>query len=261
MKVTVLGSGTSHGIPVIGCSCKVCVSADPRDKRTRSSILIEHENVRIVIDTGTDFRFQALRAGLRRLDALLMTHSHAHNLHGLDATRPLTYEKPLAIYGSTETIAEIPKRFAYIFTRTQIGGGKPRLELHDHRGKDISLGNLIVTPVPVQHGSLCIYGYRIGNFAYITDCSSIPESSLHMLAGVDVLIINALRYRSHPTHFTIDEAVEASRRIGARETWLTHLCHDVSHAKLTEELQLQNVQERRVLPAYDGLEITAVAAV
>ncbi len=259
MKITLLGSGTSHGVPVIGCGCKVCSSADPRDKRTRSSILIENENTVILVDTGTDFRFQALRSGIRRLDAVLMTHAHADHLHGLDDTRSLTHEKPLPIYGSKNTIGEIRKRFDYVFTDTQQGGGKPRLEMIDHRAKEFSIDGVIIIPVPVKHGRLEIHGYRIGDFAYITDCSEIPDKSLELLTGVRVLIINALRYRPHPTHFSIDEAVQASEKIGAQEVWLTHLCHDVSHQELTEQLEKNNSNERSILPAYDELVITADA--
>ncbi|MBN1687161.1 MAG: MBL fold metallo-hydrolase [Spirochaetales bacterium] len=255
MKITVLGSGTSHGVPVIGCDCEVCRSADPRDKRTRSSVLIEHGETVVLVDTGTDFRFQALRAGIRRLDAVLMTHAHADHLHGLDDTRSLTHAKPLPVYGSQDTLSEIRDRFDYVFTKTQIGGGKPNLLLQDHRGDRIGIGGLTITPVPVKHGDLTIFGYRIGNFAYITDCSGIPRESFELLEGVKILIINALRYRSHATHFTVEQAIEASKKIGAREVWLTHLCHDVSHKKLTEELNLRNSDTSRILPSYDGLEI------
>ena len=255
MKVTVLGSGTSHGIPVIGCDCDVCKSTDTRDRRTRSSILIQHRETVILIDTGTDFRFQALRAGIRRLDAVLMTHAHADHLHGLDDTRSLTYKRPLVIYGSENTLNEIRRRFDYVFTQGQLGGGKPSLLLHDHRGRKIDIRGLRIVPVPVKHGDLPIFGYRIGDFAYITDCSEIPEESFQLLAGVKVLIINALRYRPHPTHFNIEQAVDASARIGAREVWLTHLCHDVSHQKLTDELIRKNNDACKVLPSYDGLEI------
>lgn len=255
MKITVLGSGTSHGIPVIGCGCDVCASADPRDKRTRSSILIEHGPTVVLIDAGPDFRFQALRAGVRRLDALLMTHTHADHLHGLDDTRSLTYDRPLDVYGSASTIKEIRRRFDYIFTATQIGGGKPNIRLINHNGNKISVGDMPIVPVPVLHGDLTIFGYRVGNFAYITDCSYLPESSLKSLIGVKYLVINALRYRPHATHFNIEQAVEAAGRIGATRTWLTHLCHDMSHKKLTDELEISNNENRRISPAHDGLEI------
>ena len=259
MKVTVLGSGTSHGVPVIGCDCNICTSTDPRDKRTRSSILIEHEETTILVDTGTDFRFQALRAGIKDLDAVLITHAHADHLHGLDDTRIFTYGKQLPIYGSQDAIDEIRRRFDYVFKETQIGGGKPNLLLRVHHGEGIQIGNESILPVPVKHGNLLIFGYRIGDFAYITDASEIPEQSFQLLKGVKVLIINALRYKTHPTHFNIDQAVEASAAIGAKEVWLTHLCHDVSHKKLTDELNQHNANSRRVLPAYDGLEIISAS--
>jgi len=259
MKITILGSGTSHGVPVVGCNCEVCTSTDPRDNRSRSSILIESKDTTVIVDTGTDFRFQALRAGIQHLDAVLMTHAHADHLHGLDDTRSLTYEDPLDVYGSADTLAEIKKRFDYVFTKTQIGGGKPNIVLKNHNGKTINAGELSIIPVPVMHGDLLIYGYRIGSFAYITDCSGIPEPSMRLLKGVTVLVINALRYRPHPTHFNIAQAVEAARGIGAHEVWLTHMCHKISHQKLTDELEVHNNKDRRVLPAYDGLVITADA--
>ena len=255
MKVTILGSGTSHGIPVVGCGCEVCTSQDPRDNRTRSSILIEHQGHVILVDAGTDFRFQALRTGINRLDSILMTHAHADHLHGLDDTRSLTYNKSLEVYGSKDTIAEIRNKFDYVFKSTQLGGGKPNLRLIDHRGEEISINGIRILPIPVKHGELDIFGYRIGEFAYITDCSEIPSSSFSLLAGIRILVINALRYRPHPTHFSIDRALEVSGKIGAEEVWLTHLCHEVSHKTLTDDLERINGDGRRTLPAYDGLEI------
>jgi len=255
MKITILGSGTSHGIPVIGCECDVCMSQDPKDNRTRSSILIEHKNRIILVDTGPDFRFQALRAGISRLDGILLTHSHADHCHGLDDTRSLTYRKTLDVYGSEETLAEIRKKFDYVFENTQIGGGKPNLRLVDHHGAEIAIGEVRIQPIPVKHGELKIYGYRIGSFGYITDASEIPVSSFSLLSGIQTLVINALRYRPHPTHFNIDQALEVSQKIGAKEVWITHLCHDVSHKTLTEDLDGIHEEDRKVLPAYDGLEL------
>lgn len=240
---------------MIGCNCEVCRSTDPHDKRTRSSILIEHEDTVVLVDTSTDFRFQALRAGIRHLDAILMTHAHADHLHGLDDTRSLTFDKTITVYGSKNTIDEIRKRFDYVFTPLRFGGGKPNLRLRDHHGSKLSVGGLSIVPVPVQHGNLPIFGYRIGPFAYITDCSGVPDSSLGLLGGVSHLVINALRYRPHPTHFNIEEAVETAGKIGAKEVWLTHLCHEVGHKQLTRELESGNNEKRRILPAYDGLEI------
>ena len=231
------------------------MSQDPRDKRTRSSILIEHKELAILIDTGTDFRFQALRTGINHLDSILMTHAHADHIHGLDDVRSLTYGKPLDVYGSKETIDEIRSRFDYVFKNTQLGGGKPNLILIDHRGEEISIGGIRIQPIPVTHGELDIFGYRIGEFAYITDSSKIPEPSLSMLSGVRTLVINALRYRPHSTHFNIDQALKASQKIGAQEVWLTHLCHDVSHKTLTEDLEGINGERQQVLPAFDGLEL------
>jgi phosphoribosyl 1,2-cyclic phosphate phosphodiesterase len=233
----------------------VCTSQDQCDNRTRSSILIENNGTVILVDAGTDFRFQAIRAGITRLDSLLMTHVHADHLHGLDDVRSLTYQRPLNVYGSKETIEEIYKRFDYIFKSTQLGGGKPNLVLIDHHGENISIESIEVVPIPVKHGKLDIYGYRIGDFAYITDASKIPESSFKLLEGVRTLIINALRYRPHPTHFNVDQAVEASEKIGASNVWLTHICHDASHRELISYLEKTVKNGIEISPACDGLEI------
>lgn len=255
MKVTILGSGTSHGVPAIGCSCDVCRSTDSRDKRTRASVLIEHHRRLILVDAGPDFRIQALRLDLKHLDGILMTHAHADHLHGLDDVRSLTYANPLDVYGSKETIDEIHLKFDYAFKNTQIGGGKPNLLLVDHRGEKIQIGDIRIQPIPVKHGTLNIYGYRIGPFAYITDASEIPDASIELLSGVQTLVINALRYRPHPTHFNIDQALSASRRIGAEKVWFTHLCHDVRHKVLMEDLDGSAGDKQSIFPAYDGLVI------
>jgi len=255
MRVTILGSGTSHGIPVVGCGCEVCHSKNPKDKRTRSSILIEQDGTNILVDTSTDFRAQALRKGIDHLDAILMTHAHADHLHGFDDTRSLAWERPIPLYASAETLDEIVKRFDYAFKVTQIGGGKPRVNLHRLDGTTVTIAGLEVRPIPIKHGILDIYGFRFGDFAYLTDCSEIPGPSLELLEGIKLLVIGALRYRPHATHFSIEEAIAASRKIGPERVWLTHLCHDVSHAKLEEELERDFSASPAVQPAFDGLEI------
>jgi phosphoribosyl 1,2-cyclic phosphate phosphodiesterase len=255
MRVTILGSGTSHGIPVIGCRCDVCISSNPKDKRSRSSILIEESGSVILIDTSIDFRIQALRAGIDHLDAVLMTHGHADHLHGLDDTRTLSRDQALPIYGSPATLDEIRTRFDYIFKKTQAGGGKPNVELAELDGNTVDVAGVCLRPIPIMHGDLEIYGYKIGNFAYLTDCSEIPHDSFKLLGGVTNLVIGALRYRPHATHFSIDEAITASERIGAANVWFTHLCHDVLHAQLTEELRSRGFSGQLIRPAYDGLVI------
>lgn len=255
MRVTILGSGTSHGIPVVGCGCPVCRSEDPKDIRSRASILIEHNGSRILVDTSTDFRTQAIREGIDRIDAILVTHTHADHLHGLDDIRSLSREKPIPLYASAPTLEEIRSRFAYIFRPTQIGGGKPNIDLRLLDGDWASIAGVDVLPVPIKHGDLDIYGFRVGAFAYLTDCSGIPATSFDLLRDIDVLIIGALRYRPHATHFTIAEAVEAAERIGAGRVWLTHMCHDVTHAILNGELHSRDEENPAIEPGYDGLVI------
>ncbi len=255
MRVTILGSGTSHGVPVVGCKCDVCRSEDPKDKRSRSSILVEENDAVILVDTSTDFRTQALSKGLSRIDAILMTHGHADHLYGLDDTRSLSRDKPIPLYGSPDTLSEIRTRFDYVFKNTQVGGGKPNIDLRILNGEHVTVAGVDVLPVPIKHGDLNIYGFRFGSFAYITDCSEIPQESMELLAGVEALIIGALRYRPHATHFSIDEAIAASAKIGATRVWFTHLCHDVRHGTLVEELSRGNYGNPTILPGYDGLEI------
>ncbi len=251
MEVVILGSGTSHGVPVIACDCDVCRSTDKKDKRTRASLLVRHAGLEIVIDTAPEFRLQAVREGISRLDALLYTHPHADHLHGIDDIRPLTRKNPATVYASRETLNELTRRFDYIFTRTQKGGGKPRISLEEIPPTGIDLEGLEIRPVPILHGELPIYGYRLGNTAYLTDCSRIPESSYPLLEGLELLIIGALRFRPHPTHFSIDEARAAAKRIDAEKTLLTHLCHDASHEEI--RAYLSRDRDKKIEPAYDGL--------
>ena len=247
MQVIILGSGTSHGIPVIGCSCKVCQSDDPRDHRSRASILVRNNDSSILIDTSTEFRLQAVRNNIHKLDAVFYTHAHADHLHGLDDIRPLTMKKPAQVYATESTSAEIRKRFDYIFKNTQKGGGKPQINLNPLPADGVCIDGLQIIPVPLFHGELNIVGYRMGNIAYLTDCSRIPGESYQMLENLEILILGALRYRPHPTHFCFEQAIEAAERIGARRTFFTHLCHDASHQELLDFLP------KKIEPAFDGL--------
>ena len=272
MKLTVLGSGTSHGVPMLGCDCPVCRSTDSRDQRLRSSLYIQGSGgEQAVIDTGPEFRLQALRAGICRLDAVFLTHSHADHIHGADDLRPLS-RGPLPIYGNRETIGEFRRRFSYVFRKTQQGGGKPRFRpLVSAPGKPIAIGGLLFSPIPVRHGSLSILGWRIDEISpgkekeaagavYLTDTSGIPDPSWALIGRPDVLIIGGLRTRPHPTHFNFEEPLDAAAKIGAPRNFLTHICHDYHHREIVE--YCRNYQEEhkaggRVMgPAYDGLELS-----
>ncbi len=208
-----------------------------------------------MVDAGPEFRLQAIRAGIARLDALLLTHAHADHISGLDDVRPLTSESVLPVFGNAETLAETRERFAYIFRETQVGGGKPRIELKLAEGP-LSAGSLGLVPIPVRHGELPILGWRTGGFAYITDCSELPDSSMSLLEGVEVLVINGLRREPHATHFSLEQGIEAARRIGAKRTWLTHMNHESTHAEL-EEFCAKVGADVGARPAWDGLELEA----
>ncbi|MDP8257072.1 MAG: MBL fold metallo-hydrolase [Candidatus Alcyoniella australis] len=248
MRLIVLGSGTSIGVPVIGCHCPVCSSSDHRDKRMRSSIYIEHEGQCLLIDTSTDLRTQALACGIEQVDAVLYTHTHADHVHGIDDLRAFNFIKggPIPIYGSPVSIEDIKHRFDYIFGgATQAGGGLPGLTPNEVQGP-FELFGLQIAPVPIAHGKMKIVGYRVGPIAYLTDCSGVPRSSRNMLHDLDLLIIGALRPFPHPTHFSFDQAVAEIERIAPRRALLTHISHHVKHSELERRLP------RNVSPAYDG---------
>ena len=233
-----LGSGTSTGVPVVGCDCAVCRSPDARNRRLRPALWLELAGGgSVLIDTPPDLREQALRAGLRRVDAVLYTHAHADHIFGLDDLRPFNFRQngTIPCFASAATLDRLRQVFSYVVEETQEGGGKPRLELHAVRSPFALLDEEIL-PIPAWHGELEVYGYRCRRFAYLTDVNRIPEASWPLLAGLDVLILSALRYRPHPTHFSLAEAVATALRIGARRTIFTHLAHDVDHGALREPL-------------------------
>lgn len=251
VRVQVLGSGTSSGVPTIGCDCKVCTSDDPRDKRLRPSILVQYEGHNVLIDTTPDFRQQALRARMTRLDAILYTHGHADHILGLDDVRPFNFmqRERIPIFATEETLEVIRKCFSYVFEERESESSRPRVDVNLMNSSPIDLFGVRFKPVRLNHGSGTTHGFRFGNFAYLTDHSDIPDESLGLLDGLDVLFLDALRLKPHPTHTTLERAVDWVDRLKPKRAYLTHMCHDLGHerteAKLPEHVRL----------AYDGLEI------
>jgi phosphoribosyl 1,2-cyclic phosphate phosphodiesterase len=236
MKVTLLGTGTSTGIPAIGCGCAVCRSNDPRNKRLRPSVWIESGEISLVIDTTPDFRMQALLYSIGRLDAILFTHHHADHILGLDDIRPFNQIRKgfIPCYGSAGTMGEIRITFRYIF-KDQPYGGVPQVETYAVEGP-FELRGLTVIPIPAMHARLPVFGYRIKDFAYLTDLNSLPEKSLALLDGLQVLVLGALRFEPHPAHFTLTEAVGVAGIIGAQRTYFTHMSHEVDHEAVSRQL-------------------------
>jgi phosphoribosyl 1,2-cyclic phosphate phosphodiesterase len=253
VRVLFLGTGTSHGVPMIGCDCPVCQSEDPRDSRSRPSIYLEFDDdSRVLVDTTPDLRLQALRHGVRRVDAILFTHAHADHVMGLDEVRRFNVlsKRAMPLYGTAPTLAAIERTFDYAFAvDAPRGGGVPDLLLCPLSGGAFCLGRQEVVPVPVQHGPWSVLGFRFGRFAYLTDCNGIPDESLARLAGLDVLVLDALRRKPHPTHFTLEQAVVMARRIGATQTYFTHIAHELGHQATCAELP------PNMALAHDGLAL------
>jgi phosphoribosyl 1,2-cyclic phosphate phosphodiesterase len=251
MKITVLGSGTSSGVPLIGCGCEVCTSLDPRDQRLRPAIAIGCNGRTILIDTPPDFRTQALRARLDRVDAILFTHSHADHIMGLDDVRPFNFKHRarIPIYGAADTIATIQRVFEYIFDDHSRVTFVPQLDATVLDGAAFELLGLTVQPIPLMHGKARIFGFRMGSMAYLTDHSEIPAESMEMLHGLDVLFLDALRHKPHPTHSTVETSIETVRRLQPKRAFFTHISHDLPHAATQAELPAG------IQIAYDGLEI------
>ncbi len=240
---------------MIGCTCAVCRSTDPRDTRLRPSIYVDiPDRAKILVDTGTDLRQQALRHGISRVDAILYTHAHADHVMGLDEVRRFNMMQngPIPCYASARTWEGLRSTFAYVFDPTprKEGGGVPKLQPHTIDGP-FSLGGVRIVPVPLWHGSLPILGFRFGNVAYLTDCNRLDDAAWPLLEGIETLVIDALRYRPHSTHFSVDEAMAAAARIGPRRAYLTHMCHDLGYAETNARLPAG------VELAYDGLVLDA----
>ncbi len=251
--LTVLGSGTSMGVPTIGCPCSVCRSTDPHDCRTRPSIMVEWGGHRVVIDTTPDFRHQALREKINRVDAVLYTHGHADHILGLDDLRPLTYPRitggaKVPLYANPDTARVLRTVFRYVFDQDYKFGGLAQVELHEITGP-VQVFEALFTPVTVVHGEARIFGYRFGSAAYLTDFSEVPESSIPLLGGLDILILDALRHQPHPTHSTVAQSLRLAERLRPARTFFTHIAHDLSHHETNAQLPPD------VRLSYDGLRL------
>jgi phosphoribosyl 1,2-cyclic phosphate phosphodiesterase len=256
VKLTFLGTGTSFGVPQIGCGCAVCHSPDPRDKRNRVGAVVESDQgVRLLIDTPPELRIQLIAAGIDRVDAVFFTHDHADHTHGLDDIRSISNRRdaPLDMYGPADSLARLTRRFPYIFDdtiRALPGTSKPEgraIPLADRQR--VSIADVDVLPIALPHGPVSVFAYRIGALAYVTDAKVIPPDAMTALMGASVLVINALFRTGHPTHLSIPEAVDVAKMVGAERTYLTHLTHDNFHADLEAELP------RGIMPAFDGLTV------
>ncbi|PMB30216.1 MBL fold metallo-hydrolase [Fischerella thermalis CCMEE 5319] len=256
MNLTIIftGTGTSQGIPVIGCSCPVCTSTDPRDQRTRTSVHLIADSLHLQIDIGADFRQQMLRHHIRQLDAVLLTHEHMDHLAGIDDLRPLIFiqGKPMPLYGSDQTLQAVQRQFPYAFAAPQNRyPGAPELTpcLIDEQ-RPFTIGQLTITPLPVLHGQWPVLGFRIGDFSYITDANHIPPQTLRLLTGTRYLVLNALRHKPHYSHFTLEEAITIARQVHAEHTYFTHISHDLGlHA------QVESTLPPGMHLAYDGLTL------
>ena len=249
--LTVLGSGTSMGVPTLGCDCAVCHSADPRDRRTRPSIMIEYGGNVVLIDTTPDFYTQAIRERITRVDAVLYTHTHADHILGIDDLRPLSYRnKPdrLPLYARPDAAAFLRRMFSYIFDSDYKFGGLPHLELKPIDGP-VEVFGVRFEPITLIHGETQIYGYRFGSAAYLTDHSEIPESSFDQLQGLDILFLDALRHKPHPTHSTVQNSLRIVERVKPKRAFFTHICHDLGHEATNASLP------RNVRLSYDGMKL------
>jgi phosphoribosyl 1,2-cyclic phosphate phosphodiesterase len=248
--LTVLGSGTSMGVPTIGCDCAVCRSSDPHDRRTRPSILLEFGGKFVLVDTTPDFREQAIREQIRQIDAVLYTHAHADHILGIDDLRPLSYHRDgrIPLYARQEAADFIRNMFRYIFEANYKFGGLARLELKAIDGP-FDLFGVRIQPIPIVHGDTEIFGYRVGSAAYLTDFSVIPQPSMALLEGLDVLFLDGLRHKPHPTHSTVENSIRIANELKAKRVFFTHICHDLPHEQTNASLPAH------VRLSYDGMTL------
>lgn len=248
LKVTILGSGTSQGVPVIGCPCEVCQSNDPRDQRLRSSIMVEQLSTRIIVDAGPDFRQQMLRAKVRTVDAILITHTHKDHIAGLDDVRSFNYlmRSPMKVYACARDQEAIRQEFSYAFSDNPYPG-VPEFDMQLLTEQPFKIGDIKIEPIKVMHHKLPVFGFRFSRLAYLTDVSFIPEDAFSKLEGLEVLIIDALRKEKHISHYSLPEAIEVARRIGASETWFTHVSH-----LMGKYAEVQHVLPPGMHLAFDG---------
>jgi phosphoribosyl 1,2-cyclic phosphate phosphodiesterase len=260
VRLTLLGTGTSFGVPQVGCHCRTCTSTDPRDRRTRASALVEAAGSVLLIDTAPELRLQLVSAGVDRVDAVLYTHAHADHVHGIDDLRAVSVRLGglgLPVFGPAAALAELRHRFAYIFdgAPARPGTSKPELALQAlEPGRTVPVAGVDVLPLELPHGDQTVFGYRFGRLAYLTDVKSVPAAVRDQLTGLEVLVLNALLPRPHPLHLSVPEAVALAQELGARRTFLTHLTHEVPHAELAAGLPAG------VEPAYDGLVVEIPSA-
>jgi phosphoribosyl 1,2-cyclic phosphate phosphodiesterase len=252
VEIIVLGTGTSHGVPMIGCECLVCTSDDPHDKRTRPSIWVRYGGVRFLLDTSPELRLQCLANGIRDVDAVLFTHHHADHVAGLDDLRRFNWmtKRALPCYGTERTLAGVKRMFSYAFELAENSPhSRPQLELRTIGGKAFEVNGVQIVPIPLMHGPMPVLGFRFGPFAYCTDCSSVPDDSISLLRGIEILILDALRHDEHPTHLSLKQAVGLAGRIGANRTYFTHMAHQLKHADTNAMLP------SGMALAHDGLRI------
>ncbi len=251
MEILVLGSGTSHGVPMIGCSCKVCTSTNPKNRRYRTAVFVREGDATVLIDAPPELRLQLIENGITHTDAVLFTHTHADHVFGLDDIRRINdmSGKAMPIYGKQKVLDDIKRVFRYAFKQTQLAGGKPKINLVPINGP-FRVNGLKVEPLKVYHGSFSIWAFRFGGFAYVTDVSRIPHKSEERLRDLDFLVLDAVRFKRHPTHFNLEQALEVVSRIKPKRTALTHLSHDFDHDEVNKTLP------SGVELAYDGMKVT-----